>query len=1161
IYTLLPGQPILTYRTIFENAGDEAVYLAYVGIGGGMRGGFGDLLDVEPVLKYEDPGEPSRILLSGPSNGYTRVAWRGEKCWLGVQSGSGCGIGFSTSDDVTTQLLGSTVWAVWPSEFTICLIDAERGNFPYKITPDHPVDTGLAFVATCGDVGIWNQTHQVFAGVTKDKRPGLNTPYAVYLGGVPLQPAETDDFKVSEKASGLIASGDEGSRQAALAIDFQRAYRLSAKASQTSESSPVRVVARPMDGGAEVEVMSLSQAGEKEVNFTELTGWEGKRQSFILEVNEASGARLDKLTLSPAPFPAPELSSPADGMSMTDLATFFRWKIVPGTIDYELQMARDAEFSAPRTFPVRSEIEWPIFLPEDNQLPTPGTWFWRVRAIEGKNPGDWSEARRLDVNDDHAKTPLKFQITPERPLFTMELRGATDFRKFKNTIPEDLKPYTAFNTAEKFGLIDLLRPLQEADQKFFIRTHHPSSVTGWTPLAEVEAVFQAYPNAMGVMGGESLSSLYSGGLNQIYTHRLLKICGKYGRLFYEADGTYPTDNKWDTLYAEIAPLLKEYSDYLIFAQKNNILHRQFVSQSAVLGLYLSDAITNQGSWEDGGWYWQQVGFRKLGEIRGQRGGVVRDMPKIFWDLTFVMGISRGCAVYSLDGQTGSVRVGEGYRISEKGLPANASPSGYWTSEGELTPVFHRYIAPFMRGVIEHRMVPSKEQVLDQIHLAVYNDGVPEKEDSEPYYHEYWPLYDATYGFESAGVIPGELMEFFPNTGQYYYIPVFPQGKADLGHGIETLALSQLQESAAVKTRFDGAYPKWYEGDALVTIVGDTLTVLNSNENQDVTVDYIVPLENRQAFTEIAGKIGPHAYVMGKFEDGDERLWLQANTEYPERDTELTFACDERPQVRITPESAAKSNLWHEAAGKLSLRLSHADGAVELEIFMRTVTTQQNPTAEAQKKVDPALVAIADVPGLPRVLLIGDSISMGYTPAVRDLLKGVANVHRPLANCGSTKVGLRDLDSWLGEGKWDVIHFNFGLHDLRQVFDGDQFQDADGNYPVRGQGVVRVTPEEYERNLRELVGRLKQTGAKLIWCSTTPLAVDFHGYFSGREAKYNKVAAGVMAEEEVAIHDLWAFAMPRLKEIGLADGNPHFTAKGYQAMAEPVAENVRMALQE
>ncbi|MCA9089270.1 MAG: SGNH/GDSL hydrolase family protein, partial [Planctomycetaceae bacterium] len=72
--------------------------------------------------------------------------------------------------------------------------------------------------------------------------------------------------------------------------------------------------------------------------------------------------------------------------------------------------------------------------------------------------------------------------------------------------------------------------------------------------------------------------------------------------------------------------------------------------------------------------------------------------------------------------------------------------------------------------------------------------------------------------------------------------------------------------------------------------------------------------------------------------------------------------------------------------------------------------------------------VEDDPALPRVLLIGDSVSRGYTQAVRKELKGKVNVHRAPENCGPTATGLKKMDVWLGDGKWDLIHFNFGIHD-------------------------------------------------------------------------------------------------------------------------------------
>ncbi len=73
--------------------------------------------------------------------------------------------------------------------------------------------------------------------------------------------------------------------------------------------------------------------------------------------------------------------------------------------------------------------------------------------------------------------------------------------------------------------------------------------------------------------------------------------------------------------------------------------------------------------------------------------------------------------------------------------------------------------------------------------------------------------------------------------------------------------------------------------------------------------------------------------------------------------------------------------------------------------------------------------VKDDPSLPRILIIGDSISRGYTLPVRKALAGKVNVHRAPANCGPTATGLKKLDVWLGNGKWDLITWNFGIHDL------------------------------------------------------------------------------------------------------------------------------------
>jgi len=215
----------------------------------------------------------------------------------------------------------------------------------------------------------------------------------------------------------------------------------------------------------------------------------------------------------------------------------------------------------------------------------------------------------------------------------------------------------------------------------------------------------------------------------------------------------------------------------------------------------------------------------------------------------------------------------------------------------------------------------------------------------------------------------------------------------------------------------------------------------------------------------------------------------------------------------------------------------------------TAANAQKPDAKpAARKADASLAVITDEPGLPRVLLIGDSISMGYTVPTRELLKGKANLHRIPTNGGSTKDGVAKIESWLGTGKWDVIHFNWGLHDLKHWKDGK----------MDPAGPQVSTPEEYEKNLRELVKRMKATGAKLIWATTTPVPEGSSGRTHPDEVKYNEVASRVMKDLGVPTNDLHALCVPKLADWQLPK-NVHFKPEGSAGLAAKVAAEIEAAL--
>ena len=194
-------------------------------------------------------------------------------------------------------------------------------------------------------------------------------------------------------------------------------------------------------------------------------------------------------------------------------------------------------------------------------------------------------------------------------------------------------------------------------------------------------------------------------------------------------------------------------------------------------------------------------------------------------------------------------------------------------------------------------------------------------------------------------------------------------------------------------------------------------------------------------------------------------------------------------------------------------------------------------------------------GLPNVLLVGDSISIGYTPPVIEMLKGAANVQRVKGNCGDTQAGLANLKSrWLGETKWDVIHFNWGLHDL--CYRNPESREQGHRDKVKG--TLSVPLEEYEQNLETLVQQLEATGAKLIWSSTTVVPEGEAGRFVGDDLKYNAAAARVMEKHGIPTDDLHALSVSFGGKFS-EPGNVHFSKEGSSKLAEQVVASIKSVL--
>jgi len=152
--------------------------------------------------------------------------------------------------------------------------------------------------------------------------------------------------------------------------------------------------------------------------------------------------------------------------------------------------------------------------------------------------------------------------------------------------------------------------------------------------------------------------------------------------------------------------------------------------------------------------------------------------------------------------------------------------------------------------------------------------------------------------------------------------------------------------------------------------------------------------------------------------------------------------------------------------------------------------------------------------LPRVFIVGDSISGGYRDFVKNALEGRVNVSWWSSSyCVTSPSYLKFLEIYLDEAKYDVIHINNGLHSLGT---------PTGDYA-----------RELETALRLI--RRKQPNAKIVWATSTPLK----GERTKKVRELNAAAAAVVARMDgIATDDLFALLDPLDRDANWADEYHH-----------------------
>ncbi len=189
----------------------------------------------------------------------------------------------------------------------------------------------------------------------------------------------------------------------------------------------------------------------------------------------------------------------------------------------------------------------------------------------------------------------------------------------------------------------------------------------------------------------------------------------------------------------------------------------------------------------------------------------------------------------------------------------------------------------------------------------------------------------------------------------------------------------------------------------------------------------------------------------------------------------------------------------------------------------------------------------------KILIIGDSISIGYTGFVRDELEDLADVFHNPGNGKYTGYGLDNIVSWIGDEKWDIIQFNWGLWDLCYRHPDSKVQ---GNRD-KINGTLTSTPEEYKKQLEAIVKIMRnKSDAKLIFVTTTYVPIAEEGRFTEDAIKYNEIAKPIMKVNGVKINDIYEVSKEIHLKYGKGNDDVHYSSEGYEALGQHIVDFLR-----
>jgi hypothetical protein len=485
-------------------------------------------------------------------------------------------------------------------------------------------------------------------------------------------------------------------------------------------------------------------------------------------------------------------------------------------------------------------------------------------------------------------------------------------------------------------------------------------------VTQIDSVFKNCSNCVGVKTGEVFWGYDNA--KQEWLLSVLRVCKKYNKKAYISEGVWLDSHWMKYFYQNFKELYDDgLGAYLVPEFKNTKPAAAYFTMSTLLGAWLTNEVGEIGMYNDH-WVWCYQSFGNANEYPAYRkaDGNQALCPYIYFLRQWILGAAMGCNSFAME-------------------TPNFDRNGVNYSNTT------RYLFPFMRGLIQHNIVPSKEKVIEKSKAIInpfgnypngkiynpselfitYLDEYPGWQrpgSSSSWIDPFGVLYRNSLGISDEKAyqdtiaarayysgVKSKVMDYLireniPNESKYYFLPILPHPNATFDAKLTKVDLKDYRTNQDVKSKLDAIFTdKPTKGSAWQMEIDNSFFVLNTHENTDIDESFDINLGG--ALIKSMNGIIPFQNILFGKREGNDNYWFQTNGYVGDgvsgfqtyksvfKPTTVSFVCAKEPVVTVeSNKSRFVTKIWNEQTKILTLICNHTQaGAINFRIQSDTIS--------------------------------------------------------------------------------------------------------------------------------------------------------------------------------------------------------------------------------